>query len=180
MWWRCRRFMRRERRLCLSPCATFFEAWLRLFAMRELFLMALQSFQVLFLWTHDWVPLGRLNNVAAVRREDSRSRLAVVTLIQSVPYTIGLVGSFVAFGHRYPGWLSSWLKISYGLLLLGQLRAWWIPYLFGGDAERVVRYRRMFGRTHALLPVRHGIVPNTAHILLHAATVVTLLLLFVR
>ena len=146
--------------------------------MRELCLLALQSFQVVFLWTHDWFPLGRLNDVAAVRREDSRPRLAVVTLVQSVPYTIGLVSSFVAFGHGYSGWLSSWLKISYGLLLLGQLRAWWVPYLFGGDAERVARYGRMFGRTHTFLPVRHGIVPNTAHILLHAATIMTLVLLF--
>jgi hypothetical protein len=41
----------------------------------ELVLLALQAFQVLFLWLHDWIPLGRLNDVAAVRGEDTTGRL---------------------------------------------------------------------------------------------------------
>jgi hypothetical protein len=51
----------------------------------EMVLLALQVFQVLFLWVHDWIPLGRLNDVAAVRNQDTRRRLVTVTLIQSVP-----------------------------------------------------------------------------------------------
>ena len=43
-------------------------------------LVALQGFQVLFLWLHDWVPLGSLNDIAAVRSADSKQRLIVVTL----------------------------------------------------------------------------------------------------
>jgi hypothetical protein len=93
-------------------------------------LVALQAFQVAFLWIHDWVPLGRLNDVAAVRKQDSLERLIRITLIQSVPFTVGLV-----------------------------------------------RYRAMFGRTHAFLPERNGLVPNTAHILLHFATLATLVVL---
>jgi hypothetical protein len=31
----------------------------------EMVLLALLAFQVLFLWVHDWIPLGRLNEVAA-------------------------------------------------------------------------------------------------------------------
>jgi hypothetical protein len=31
----------------------------------EMVLLALQVFQVLFLWVHDWIPLGHLNDVAA-------------------------------------------------------------------------------------------------------------------
>jgi hypothetical protein len=58
--------------------------------MLEQLLLALQAFQVLFLWFHDWIPLGRLNDVTAVRRQDTPSRLVLVTLIQSVPFTIGL------------------------------------------------------------------------------------------
>jgi hypothetical protein len=48
-------------------------------------LIALQAFQVLFLWLHDWIPLGRLNDTAAVRCQDTRLRLIVITLVQSVP-----------------------------------------------------------------------------------------------
>ena len=34
----------------------------------EIVLIFLQAFQVIFLWVHDWLPLGRLNDVAAVHQ----------------------------------------------------------------------------------------------------------------
>ncbi len=146
--------------------------------MRELSLLALQTFQVLFLWIHDWIPLGRLNDVAAVKSQDTRGRLVRVTLIQSAPFTVGLLFCLIHFGQPYPGWLNIWLKVSYTALFLGQLRAWWFPYLLRPEPERALRYRIMFGKTHSFLPVRNGLVPNTAHILLHIATLATLVLLF--
>ena len=146
--------------------------------MREVCLLALQTFQVLFLWVHDWLPLGSLNDVAAVRSQDSTARLVRVTLIQSVPFTIGLIFSLIHFRHPYPGWLDYWLAISYTMLFIGQMRAWWLPYLIRPEPERAARYRIMFGNTHSFLPMRNGLVPNTAHILLHIATLLTLVLLF--
>jgi hypothetical protein len=146
--------------------------------MLEPILLGLQAFQVVFLWIHDWVPLGRLNDVAAVRSQDTPRRLAIVTLVQSVPFTVGLIFSFRYYGYPYPHWLNMWLWISYGALFVGQLRAWWIPYLLKPEPERAERYRKMFGNTHAFLPQHHGMVPNTAHILLHLATALTLLVLF--
>jgi hypothetical protein len=148
--------------------------------MAEIALIVLQVFQVLFLWIHDWVPLGSLNDVAAVRHQDTRTRLVVVTLIQSAPFSIGLLYSLLYFRQAYPHWLNNWLWISYGALLLGQLRAWWIPYLFQAEPERAARYQIMFGNTHSFLPQRNGIVPNTAHILLHLATAATLIVLFMK
>ncbi len=129
----------------------------------EMVLLALQVFQVLFLWVQDWIPLGRLNDVAAVRSQDTRHRLVTVTLIQSVPWTIGLCFSLLQFRRPYPGWLYDWLVISYGLLFIGQIRAWWIPYLFRPEPERAARHQIMFGKTHSFLPPRNGMVPNTAH-----------------
>lgn len=146
----------------------------------EIALLGLQVFQVLFLWAHDWIPLGRLNDVAAVRSQDTTLRLALVTLIQSVPFSIGLAFSIVHLGRAYPHWLFMWLWISYTMLFVGQLRAWWIPYLLRAEPQRAARYRIMFGRTHYFLPTRNGLVPNTAHILLHVATAATLLLLLVN
>lgn len=145
----------------------------------EIFLLALQGFQVAFLWVHDWVPLGPLNDVAAVKSQDTRRRLITVTLIQSVPYTIGLWFSVLHWRRLYPGWLYDWLLISQGLLLVGELRSWWMPYLFRPDPERAARYRILFGRTHTFLPMRNGMVPNTAHILLHIATAATVACLLV-
>ena len=92
----------------------------------EMVLLALQAFQVLFLWVHDWIPLGRLNDVAAVRSQDTGRRLVTVTLIQSIPWTIGLGFSLLHFGRPYPDWLYDWLLISYSVLFIGQIRAWWI------------------------------------------------------
>ena len=146
----------------------------------QLVLLVLQLFQVLFLWIHDWVPLGRLNDVTAVRNQDSFGRLMVVTLVQSVPWTIGLAGSAWYLGRAYPRWLDLWLWITYSLLFVGQICAWWIPYLFKPEPKRAERYRQMFGNTHSFLPKKNGIVPNTAHFLLHVATAATLVMLFLR
>jgi hypothetical protein len=74
----------------------------------EIVLLALQAFQVLFLWIHDWIPLGRLNDIAAVRSQDTTRRLVLVTLIQSVPFTVGLVFSPLNFARHYPHWLYNW------------------------------------------------------------------------
>jgi len=148
--------------------------------MPEQILVALQAFQVLFLWFHDWISLGRLNDATAVRRQDTLARLVLVTLIQSVPFTIGLFYSVRYFRQMYPGWLDKWLWISYGVLFVGQMRAWWVPYLLKPEPERAERYRKMFGNTHSFLPRRNGMVPNTAHILLHLATAGTLLCLLLK
>ena len=126
------------------------------------------------------VPLGHLNDVSAVRKQDSAVRLLTVTLIQTLPFAFGLFYSIKLYGEPHPGWLMRWLFISYLVLLVRQLRAWWIPYLVRLEPERAERYRAMFGRTHSFLMERNGIVPNTAHILLHTATFVTLCLFLLR
>lgn len=143
-------------------------------------LLALQAFQALFLWIHDWIPLGRLNDIAAVRSQDTRTRLVVVTLVQALPYTVGLIFSALYVERHFPNWLDIWLWVSYGLLFIGQIRAWWVPYLFRPEPERAARYQIMFRNTRAFLPQRNGMVPNTLHVLLHVATASTLLVLFFR
>ena len=141
-------------------------------------LVGLQVVQVIILWLHDWIALPPLNDVAAVKRENSLGRLALATVIQSAPYTVGLVGTLASrAGAPLHGWVMGWLWISYAILFVGELQAWWIPYLRGTTAERVARYGEMFGRTHAFLPARHGITPNTLHVVLHACTAATLILL---
>ncbi len=137
-------------------------------------LLALQGFQVAILWLHDWLPLGPLNDTRAVRRQYAWPALVRTTLIQSLPFTVGLVFSALAWGRPYPTWLWIWLWVSYVVLFLGELRAWWVPYLLAREPERAARYQRMFGSTHAFLPKRNGIVPNTLHCLLHLATAATL------
>jgi hypothetical protein len=142
-------------------------------------LITLQAVQVVILWVHDWLPLGPLNDVRSVQAEDTRTRLVVVTLIQSVPYTLGLLFTVAFRETHHPMWVWDWLWVSYLLLFAGELRAWWLPYLLRAEPERAARYEKMFGGTHAFLPIRNGIVPNTLHCVLHAATACTLLALCV-
>jgi len=82
--------------------------------------------------------------------------MVAATLISLIPFAIGLAASAVYLGRAYPAWLFWWLWISYGLLLVGELTAWWIPYLFHPEPERAARYQVMFGATHAFLPERSG------------------------
>jgi len=92
-------------------------------------LLGLQGFHVLFLLLHDWLPLGTLNDLKALRAADPNAKIVRTTLIQTLPYAVGLAGSLFWYGHPYPMWLVWWLWISYGLLFVGELQAWWIPYL---------------------------------------------------
>ena len=144
---------------------------------QEAVLIGLQATQVLFLAVHDWIPLGRLNDVSAVRSQDTATRLVVVTMVQTLPFAFGLFRSVMDYGSPFPAWLMQWLWISYLILMVGQLRAWWMPYLIHPDPVRAARYRIMFGKTHSFLPERNGIRPNTAHVGLHLATFLTLLVL---
>ena len=142
-------------------------------------LILLQLLQVAILWLHDWAPLGPLNDRAAVQAQDSRGRLVRVTVIQSLPFTLGLAFtvSFALSGH--PRWVWTWLAVSYVVLFLGELRAWWVPYLGHAEPARAARYQTMFGSTHSFLPMRNGITPNTLHCVLHLATALTLVALAV-
>jgi hypothetical protein len=142
--------------------------------------LALQTLVVAFLLFHDWIPLGRLNNLAAIRGQDTLLRSIFVTLLPAVPAAIGLFFSARHFGRSYPDWLEMLLWITYGVLIVGMLRAWWIPYLVLPDAERAARYQIIFAGTHSFLPRRNGMAPDTLHTLFHLVTLATLVALFIR
>jgi hypothetical protein len=80
--------------------------------------LILQTVVVAFLLFHDWIPLGRLNNLAAIRGEDTLLRRVFVTLLPAVPAAIGLVFSARHFGRSYPDWLEMLLWITYGVFIL--------------------------------------------------------------
>jgi hypothetical protein len=131
-------------------------------------LIALQAFVVLFIAAHDWVPLGRLNDVAAVQAADPTRKLVIVTVLSTAPFALGLAATLLFAPARLPGWLTWYLWISYGAAVYGLIRAWWGPYLLYNDPVRAARYQKMFAKTHAFLPYRNGIRPNTLHVVLHA------------
>jgi hypothetical protein len=142
--------------------------------------LALQTWVVVFLLFHDWIPLGHLNNLAAIRSQDTLLRRIFVTLLAAAPAAVGLLFSARHFGLSYPDWLEMLLWITYSVFVIGMLRAWWIPYLFLPDPERAARYQSIFAGTHSFLPRRNGMAPNTLHTLFHLVTLSTLVALFLR
>jgi hypothetical protein len=126
---------------------------------------------------HDWIPLGNLNDVKAVRAANPGPKLLLGTLISTPPFAFGLAASAYYLRGSYPHWVLWYLLVSYALLFVGELQAWWVPYFLRPDTALAQRYEAMFGNTHAFLPTRNGIRPNTLHVILHIATLATLILL---
>jgi hypothetical protein len=142
-------------------------------------LIALQCFVVAFVALHNWVPLGSLNDLKAVRAEFPTGNLIVTTLSNLAPAAIGLAGSIFYFRRGFPGWLVWYLWIFYLLACCGSLWAWWIPYFFGAGKKRVAREQALYGNTHSFLPERHGVRPNTLHVIFDVMTVAILITLAV-
>ena len=99
-----------------------------------------------------------------------------ITAPSATPYVLLLVSSLREAGGVSRS-LLLWLWIGYGVLFAGELRAWWVPYFLVTDHDRAARYRVLFGRTHSFLRERNGIRPNTLHVVLHMATLATLVCL---
>jgi hypothetical protein len=142
-------------------------------------LIVLQGVQVAFLLLHDWVPLGRLSNLEAVRGSDSRSRLFWTTVLSALPFA-AVFGASCAYwsAPRWPMWLHMWLWYTYGAALAGLLWAWWIPYLLVPNPERAARYKVRFAGTMRFLPERNGISPDLLHVVYHATVIATVVLLW--
>ncbi len=145
--------------------------------MRSAILLWLQGFQVAILLLHDWVPLSRLNDIRAARRGHALHAVALATFVSSLFPSIGLALSLFYWHSGWPNWLYVYLSAAYGFLFVGELEAWWIPYLVMPQPKRAAQYEAMYANTWAFLPPRNGIRINTLHFVLHAATLATWLVL---
>lgn len=131
---------------------------------------------LLFMLIHDWVPLGALNDVEAIKSQQTTSELLQITALNTLSILIVMVLAMAFIGKRYPIWAKLWLVIHLGFIAAGVIIAWWIPYFFGADQETIDRYDAMFGNTHAFLPEMNHITPNTIHVFFHLVLLVTWIL----
>jgi len=129
-----------------------------------------------FVLLHDWVPLGPLNDIQGVRSVMTARELIITTVVNVLSFATVLAIALVFLGKPYPLWARLWLVIHLFFILYGAASAWWIPYFFGTTPEMAASYAAMFGNTHAFLPVRNGIVPNTLHTVFHLTLLTTWLL----
>jgi hypothetical protein len=77
--------------------------------------------------------------------------------------------------HAAPGPLMR-LIVLQAVLFTMELRAWWVPYIFGSNPETVAHLRPNWEGTIAFLPVRHAVRVNAMHCLLHVLTLAALVL----
>ena len=122
-------------------------------------------------------PAKAAPSFKAVRRENPLRTMLIGTAISTLPFAVGLVLTGMNLNHPFPRFTLGWLWVSYVWLFIGELEAWWVPYFVANQPKRAARYDAMFGHTHAFLPARNGIRPNTLHVVLHLATLAMLVLL---
>ncbi len=136
-------------------------------------LIALQCFVVAFVALHNWIPLGPLNDLNAVRAEFPGSKLFFTTLSNFIPAAFGLICS-IYFRQHFPEWLTWYLWIFYLLACCGSAYAWWLPYFFGVGKKHLAREQELYSKTHSFLPERHGVRPNTLHLIFDVLTLAIL------
>jgi len=131
-----------------------------------LIFIILQIILFFFMTLHDWIHLPPFTNIRALEKHSTtKGRLinsAVFGLFILTPLSLTLI-----YQPNFPTWILIHIILVYGLLSLGTIFSWWIPYIFGSSAEHkagFVEYRH----THHFLPKRSdNLVPNTLHVILH-------------
>ena len=61
-----------------------------------------QAVVVAFLALHDWVPLGKLNNLNGLRAVDTTKRLMLTTAMSTLPFAAVLVACIHFASVAYP------------------------------------------------------------------------------
>jgi hypothetical protein len=138
--------------------------------------IVLQIYVVLFVALHDYAPLAPFNDVKAIQASEPKGKLFITTVLSTAPFAFGLVESFLHAGG-FPRWLMIFLWVAYAVAGYGLVRTWWAPYLVFEEPARAARYHAMHGATHAFLPLKNGLRPNTLHVTVHTAIICMLLIL---
>lgn len=129
----------------------------------------------LLLALHDLIHFPPFTNIKDLKAAESESRrftdVAINGLCGLIPLAL-----VVWYGSNQPAWSLRTIKGFYGLLLMGALLSWWVPYLFGSPAEHRKAFEK-FKNTHNFLPARgENVVPNTFHVIMHIMMLVCFIL----
>lgn len=132
-----------------------------------LLFIILQCLLLIFMLFHDWIPVSPYNDIEALKRVDSNSWRLFGSFVNSMPVIIGLIYCFYYNGKTLPFFAGIILSIIYGILTVGTIFSWWIPYFFGSSKKYKIRFQK-FKNTHHFLPARgDNVIPNTLHVVLH-------------
>ena len=133
------------------------------------FFIIIQCILFLFMALHDWINIPPLTNLPALRKAHSLQSRLIGSLINSILVLIPIIVTLVYMSSPLPLWARLIFALIYGLITVGTITAWWIPYFGGGylihgNGAGFEEYRD----THAFLPARgDNVIPNTLHVILH-------------
>lgn len=114
----------------------------------------------------EWVPLAPLNDLS---NGNLRPRLLAAAI--NYPFPLLIAGG-VALGEPWSLITASALC---GLILVGHVTSWWLPYLgVSSKAQREV-YARDYANTLKILPTEgHAVVPDVQHMVVGLLTLAML------
>ncbi len=126
-----------------------------------------QALTALLLAFHDWVHIPPLTDIRALEKLHSK-KFRLFGSVLNVTIVLLPLGACL---YYLPGPVPLWVKIlavaMYGLLTIGTIAAWWVPYFFGSSAEHKAGFAE-YAPTHRFLPARgDNVVPNTFHVIMH-------------
>ena len=133
------------------------------------FSIVTQSILFLFMALHDWVDIPPFTNLPALKKAHSLQSRLIGSFINSILVLIPLIVTLVYMSSSLPLWARLLFALTYGLITVGTITAWWVPYFGGrylihGNKAGFEEYQD----THSFLPARgDNVVPNTLHVILH-------------
>jgi len=128
--------------------------------------ITLQIILLLFLALHDWVNIPPFTDIKALEKHHTKKERLLTSCINTSIVLIPLLLTMQSDGH-FSFKTIVFIVISYLLLTIGTLCAWWIPYLWGSSQEHKQGFIE-YKNTHAFLPKRgDNVVPNTFHVIMH-------------
>ena len=130
--------------------------------------------QLLLFLLHDTVPLGRWNNLTALRAAVPLRRRIIGTLMNTAIGLLALYFFHMSSMHHSQMALT-WLIVLQAFMVYGEVRWWWYPYFAGASPVLVARLRPNWEGTLTFLPERNGIRPNALHCVMHTMTLAALI-----
>lgn len=129
--------------------------------------IVLQVVLLLLMSLHDWVHLPPLTNIRELEKNSSKTGRLVNSFIFFLLIFIPLTLTIIYMPHFSRSVLFT-LIIFYGLLTLGTILSWWVPYFFGSSHEHKKNFEE-YKNTHHFLPARgDNVIPNTFHVIMHS------------
>jgi len=121
---------------------------------------------------HDWVPLGRLNDLSPENQPPRGTRVAA-SVGNIVPVVALFVIAIVWSDRPLPLGAAIFAVAYIAVFVVLMWLSWYQPYFFGASEQRERDAEREYGGTVQVLPRRGTHVrPNLMHVILHVLFIV--------